>query len=57
MLCWREAGCGGEGNARGARAVGFKQGTREDGEFAAMSRGCPYQVRYFLPANSKYAPA
>ncbi len=26
-LCWREAGVGGEGNARGARAVDFKQGT------------------------------
>jgi hypothetical protein len=27
MLCWREAGAGDEGNARGARAVEFNQGT------------------------------
>jgi hypothetical protein len=26
-LCWREVGAGGEGNARGARAIDFKQGT------------------------------
>jgi hypothetical protein len=51
MLCSREAGAGGEGNARGTRAVDFKQGTWEDREFATMNKGLPCQVRYFLLAN------
>ncbi len=42
----------GEGNANGTRAVDFKQGTLEDGEFAAMNKGSPFQVRYFLLANT-----
>jgi hypothetical protein len=44
MLCWREAGAGGEGNERGARTVDFKQGICEDGGFAAMNKGSPFQV-------------
>jgi hypothetical protein len=35
-------------NARGTRAVGFKQGTRVDREFAAMKKGLPFQVSYFF---------
>ncbi len=52
MLCSREAGAGGEGNARGARVVDLKQGTCEDREFAAMNKRLPCQVRYFLLANT-----
>jgi hypothetical protein len=40
--------CGGEGNAWGARTVDFKQGTWEDGEFAAMNKGLPFKVRFIL---------
>jgi hypothetical protein len=48
------SGVGGEENARGTRAVDFKQGTWEDGEFATMNKGSPFQVGYFF---SKYTPA
>ncbi len=51
MLCRREAGAGGEGIARGARTVDFKQETWEDGEFTAMNKGLPFQVRYFCLKN------
>jgi hypothetical protein len=44
---------GGEGNVRGTRAVGFKQETWEDGEFATMNKGSPFQVSYFLSANTR----
>jgi hypothetical protein len=30
---------GGEGGARGAKTVDFKQGACEDGEFATMNKG------------------
>ncbi len=48
-----EAGVEGEGNTRGARAVDFKQGTWEDGEFAAMKKRSPFQDTFC----SRYAPA
>ncbi len=41
-------GEGGEGAARGAKAVDFEQGTCEDGEFATMNKGSPFQVRIFF---------
>jgi hypothetical protein len=44
MLCWREAGAGGEGNARSARAVDFKQGTCE---YGISNKRLPVQVRKF----------
>jgi hypothetical protein len=54
MLCWREAGAGGEGRTRSARAVDFKKGTCEDGI-------CHYEQEIaFASKNilllSKYAP-
>jgi hypothetical protein len=47
-----EAGVEGEGNARGARAVDFKQGTWEDGEFDAMKKRSPFQDTFFC----RYTP-
>jgi hypothetical protein len=40
------------GNTRGARAVDFKQGTWEDGEFATMNSGSPFLVSNFLFVNT-----
>ncbi len=48
MLCVQEAGAGGGGNARGARAVDFKHGTWVDREFIAMKKGLPFQVSNFF---------
>ncbi len=53
----REAGAGGWGNTRGAKAVDFKQGTWEDGEFATMNKGLPFPRKLFSLASRKYAPA
>jgi hypothetical protein len=41
-------GCGGEGNARGARAVGLKQGTCEGGNSPPWTKDHLSKYEYFL---------
>ncbi len=41
------SGCRGDGNARGARAVDFKQGTLVDG-IRHLKKGSPFRVSYFF---------
>jgi hypothetical protein len=42
------SGSGGEGRPRGIKAVDFKKGTWEDGNFATTNRGLPFQEREFF---------
>jgi|LakMenEpi03Aug12_release.lakeMendotaPanAssembly.Ray.scaffolds.fasta_scaffold5410079_1 hypothetical protein len=51
MLCWQEAGAGDEGNAKGARALDFKQGTCEDGH----EHGIAFPIKNIFLLD-KYAP-
>ncbi len=52
MLSVWEAGVGGEENARGAKAVDFKQETWADGELASLKRR-HLSSKLLLLANSK----
>ncbi len=52
MFSGKEVGAGDEGNVRGTRAVGFKQETWEDGEFATKNKGSPFLLSHFLSAKT-----
>ncbi len=46
-------GAGGEGGARGVKAVDFKQGTCENGEFATIKQGIAFPSKNIFSLKQK----